>query len=214
MPNSKSRKQLFSGFLLSTITIIALLINSCDRKKPVVLPMLFQDDVVVAFGDSLTYGTGARRSESYPAILSSLSNRKIINAGIPGEKTQEGLKRLPTVLNKHKPSMVLLCLGGNDFLRKVPLATTRKNLESMIGIMKNEGISIVLLTVPTLGFGLDPHPMYSEIAAEQDLVLVNDVFSEVLSDKSLKSDPIHPNAAGYRIVAEKIDEVLRKNGAY
>ncbi|MDP2252857.1 MAG: GDSL-type esterase/lipase family protein, partial [Thiobacillus sp.] len=94
------------------------LLAACDRVPT--LPKLDSHDVIVAFGDSLTHGTGASADTAYPAVLASLTGLAVINAGVPGDTTSSGLARLPAVLEEHRPRLVLLCLGGNDMLRKQP----------------------------------------------------------------------------------------------
>jgi len=97
--------------------LLYLLLFSCGQEQPQ-LDKLSKDAVILAFGDSLTYGTGAKPAESFPVILEKLSNRKVINAGIPGELSSSGLDRFPEVLDKQQPELVILCHGGNDILRK------------------------------------------------------------------------------------------------
>jgi acyl-CoA thioesterase-1 len=115
--------------LLFLMVALALL-YSCGKDTPK-LPKLSEDAVILAFGNSLTYGTGAERNESYPAILENLSGKRIVNAGIPGELSAKGLQRLSEVLNEHKPELLLLCHGGNDLLRRYELAKTAINLKKI-----------------------------------------------------------------------------------
>ena len=103
------------------------------------------NDVIVAFGDSLTYGTGATESESYPAALAELIGRKVVRAGVPGEVTEGGLQRLPAVIEEHRPALVIVCLGGNDMLRKLDEAQTKANLREIINTIRAGGISAAKL---------------------------------------------------------------------
>jgi lysophospholipase L1-like esterase len=123
------------------------------------------------------------------------------------------LQRLPEVLAEYKPRLVLLCLGGNDMLRKHPAAATENNLRLLVQTIRASGAEVLLIGVPEPKlFGGAPD-FYARIAEDMRLPLEDDVFSEVLKDNRLKSDPIHANAAGYRVVAEQLAEFLREAGA-
>ena len=177
------------------------------------LAALPADGVILAFGDSLTYGTGATPETSYPAALSRLAGRKVINAGVPGEVTAAGLVRLPDLLEKEKPALVLLCLGGNDFLQRMDDARAEENLRAMVRIIRTQGAAVVLIGVPRLGFGLDVPKWYGKIASDADIPYEGKILGRVLAEKSLKSDLIHPNAAGYQKMAEALAKLLKKAGA-
>jgi len=188
-----------------------LLLAACDR--PPTLPKLDSQDVIVAFGDSLTHGTGAGTNDAYPAVLASLTGRTVINAGVPGDTTASALQRLPEVLAEHQPRLVLLCLGGNDMLRKHSAAATENNLRLLVQTIRASGAGVVLIGVPEPRlFGGTPD-FYARIAEDMRLPLEEDVFNDVLKDNRLKSDAIHANAAGYRVVAERLAEFLREAGA-
>ena len=194
------------------VALLALfLLAACDRAPT--LPKLGSHDVIVAFGDSLTHGTGASADTAYPAVLASLTGLAVINAGVPGDTTASALQRLPAVLAEHQPRLVLLCLGGNDMLRKQPESTTENNLRLLVQAIRASGANVVLIGVPAPKlFGGAPD-FYARIAKDMGLPLEQDIFSDVLKDNRLKSDPIHANAAGYRIVAERLAEFLREAGA-
>lgn len=190
---------------------LAVLLAACDRAPT--LPKLSPHDVIVAFGDSLTHGTGASSDTAYPAVLAALTGRIVINAGVPGDTTGTGLQRLPSVLDEYKPRLVLLCLGGNDMLRKQPEAATENNLRLLVKTIRSSGAEAVLIGVPEPKlFGGAPD-FYARVAEEMRLPLEDEAFNEVLKDNRLKSDPIHANAAGYRVVAERLAELLREAGA-
>lgn len=191
--------------------LCGLLLWGCS-SAPLLQP-LSPDAVVLAFGDSLTAGTGATPETSYPAVLSRLIGRTVVNAGIPGEVTAAGLARLAETLDREKPALVLLCLGGNDFLQRLDQAKTGENLRSMVRMMRERGIAVVLIGVPRLGFGVDVPGWYAELAKEAGVPYEGKLLKRILADRSLKSDPIHPNAAGYQQLAEGLAAVLKKNGA-
>ncbi|MHB1091709.1 arylesterase [Thiobacillus sp.] len=191
--------------------VAVLLLAACGRAPT--LPRLSPHDVILAFGDSLTHGTGASEETAYPTVLASLSGHTVINAGVPGDTTATGLQRLPMVLAEHHPRLVLLCLGGNDMLRKLPEATTENNLRLLVQTIRTSGAEVVLIGVPEPKlFGGTPD-FYARVAKDMKLPLEDDAFNDVLKDARLKSDPIHANAAGYHQIAERLDEFLRKTGA-
>lgn len=193
------------------ILFATLLIASCS-KGPQLAP-LASGDVVLAFGDSLTFGTGASPPESYPSQLQALIGRKVINAGVPGEISTDGLARLPEVLEENKPKLLLLCHGGNDFLRKMPETQAAANVRSMIKLAKDRGIAVVLIATPKPGLSISPPDFYAEIAREMAVPFDDGVLKDVLRDNALKSDLVHPNAKGYAHIAEAVAKLLKKAGA-
>lgn len=195
-------------YITLCLTFFVILISGCD-SGPRIAP-LDGDAVILAFGDSLTYGTGASPGQPYPEALSDLLGRTVINAGKPGEISAEGLERLPRELAKHKPALVILCHGGNDFLRRLNQGTTIQNIKNMVALIKAQGSDIVLVGVPKLGFGLDVPDFYAAIAEEFDIPYEEDVLIELLGDSSMKSDTIHPNGRGYHLMAEEIFRVIEE----
>ena len=184
----------------------------CGGKVPQ-LAKVGANDVIVAFGDSLTYGTGAAEHESYPHVLAQLIGRKVVSAGVPGEITAQALQRLPEVLAEHKPKLVVVCLGGNDMLRKISEAETIANLRAIVRKVKDSGAHAVLVGVPRPALLASVPSFYEEIAREFGIPYEGAVLTSVLYKPEFKSDPIHPNAAGYRRIAEAVAELLRKAGA-
>jgi lysophospholipase L1-like esterase len=191
--------------------LVAVAVAACGKKPSV--PHLATDATVLAFGDSITYGTGANPDESYPAVLAQIIHRKVINAGVPGETTAEGLQRLPKVLDDTQPNLVLLCLGGNDFLRRQEPAAAKANLARMIEMIRGRNIPVVLIAVPQIGLLLSSHPLYRELAKQYQLPIENDAIADILGERELKSDAIHPNAVGYRQLAKALADLLATAGA-
>ncbi|MGB1581842.1 MAG: arylesterase, partial [Nevskiales bacterium] len=197
--------------------LLPLLIACGNDAASISLPSLGSDARILAFGDSITYGTGAKRGQGYPEQLANKLGLEVVNAGVPGETTAGGLKRLPKLLKNTQPDLVILCLGGNDFLKRLDVSLTQENLASMLRILKDQQIPVVLMAVPKFGVGitgnLSPHPLYAELAKDFDVILENEVISEVLSERELKADPIHPNAKGYAELASALAVLLAKHGA-
>jgi acyl-CoA thioesterase-1 len=192
--------------------LIVLSLAGCGDKVPPVAK-LAATDVVLAFGDSLTYGTGAKAEDSYPVVLGQLIGRTVVRSGVPGEQTAGGLARLPEVLDEHKPRLVIVCLGGNDMLRKGTPENIEANLRKILAEIKSRGIDAMLIGVPTPSLIANPPEFYSKLAKEFAIPYEGDIITSVLYKSDLKSDPIHPNAAGYRKVAEAVAELMRDAGA-
>ena len=190
---------------------VALLLAACGSEPG--LSRLGADDVVLAFGDSLTFGTGAKSVQSYPSVLAAATGRTIVNAGRPGETTPEGLSRLAQVLDKVQPKLVVLCHGGNDFLRKMDRSATESNLRAMIELIRAAGAEVVLVSVPSPGLFLSGHELYERVADDLDVPLEHDIVADLLGDNGYKSDAVHPNAAGYAKMAEAIQAILGRAGA-
>ena len=192
--------------------LVALLAASCGGAKNRI-DKLEANAVVLAFGDSLTFGTGASPSESYPAVLERAIGRKVVNAGVPGETSGQGLQRLPEVLEEVKPRLLILCHGGNDFLRRMDDAQAAANVRAMIQLARGQGIPVVLLATPKPGLPPSIPLFYGEIAAELKVPFEEGVIRTVLFDNGLKSDMVHPNAAGYARIAAAVEKVLKGAGA-
>jgi lysophospholipase L1-like esterase len=194
------------------VLMIVLVSLAACGERPRLTP-LPGDAVVLAFGDSLTHGTGAQESESYPVQLEQLIGRRVVAAGVPGEVTAQALERLPAALDEHAPMLLLLCIGGNDFLRRLGNRQAEHNVRAMVKLARSRGVEVVLIGTPEPGFAVAPPPFYAAIAEEFRLPYEAGVIGEVLRDASLKADPVHPNARGYRIIAERVAAALKESGA-
>lgn len=192
------------------LLLLALAAACGDGPRLSALP---GDAVVLAFGDSLTYGTGAGESESYPEQLEPLIGRRVVRAGVPGEVTAQALARLPAAIDEHAPRLLVLCIGGNDFLRRLDMRQAEDNVRAMVKLARSRGVDVLLIGTPQPGFSVTPPEFYAAIAEDFRLPYEAYVIGEVLREAGLKADPVHPNARGYRIIAERIAEALKKNGA-
>jgi acyl-CoA thioesterase-1 len=191
--------------------LCGLAATGCDQT-PTIEP-LADDAVILAFGDSLTFGTGAKKEQAYPAQLQALISRTVINAGIPGEVSMSGLRRLPALLKQHQPDLVIICHGGNDILRRQNLQQTSNNIQQMIDISRSYGAEVILVGVPKFGIFLASTEFYTELADLNHLPIENTVLSDVLKVASYKSDQIHPNAEGYRVLAQRLAALLEYSDA-
>lgn len=194
------------------VLALVLVFAACSGRPPV-LPRLAPEAVILAFGDSLTFGIGAGPQESYPAVLAALTGRRVINAGVPGEVSAAGVERLPALLAEHRPQLVILCHGGNDLLRKLGEGELERNLARMIGLARAAGAAVVLVGVPKATLLPGTAELYARLARAERLPYLDKALSEILRNYDLKSDPIHPSAAGYRVLAERLYALLRQAGA-
>ena len=173
---------------------------------------------VLAFGNSITFGTGANPAEDYPSRLATSSGWQVHNAGLPGDTAAAARDRIRDQLGATRPALVIVEIGGNDFLRRRPEAAVKEDLRAIIAAIRQSGAQVVLVAVPKLSLigvatgKLPDSTIYAELAGEEKLPLVAGVLAAILSDPELKADAIHPNAGGYRKLAEGIAEQLQATG--
>jgi acyl-CoA thioesterase-1 len=165
---------------------------------------------VIAFGDSLTAGYGAQAGEDYPSRVSAATGIAIINAGISGDTTEAALARLDRDVLSRDPRIVILGLGGNDYLQSIPLATTEANLRSIIDKIEAAGAAVILLGFRFPSLNADYEAMYKRVAKDERCFFVANVLSGILTHPELKSDEVHPNARGYQLMADRISGPLKR----
>lgn len=163
--------------LLSTSVLLA-----CGAKTPPVAAVPAGASVL-ALGDSLTAGVGARPGEDWPSLLAEHTGWEVTNAGVSGDTSAQGLARLPALLQEHAPLLVIVGLGGNDFLRRAAPGATPSD-----------------------------HPLYQELAQELKVPLIANLWGPILGDASLRADQVHANAQGYAAFAQALEQALRRQG--
>lgn len=198
-------------YLIVVILVVLALLTLTEKETHNV--KLTKNDTILAFGDSLTYGFGVNSSESYPVLLSKMTGHKVINAGINGNTSAEGLQRLSPYLEDRSVKLMILFFGGNDIMQRRPKEELKQNLKTMIWMAKKKHIDVLLVSVPNIGlFGLSPLKLYEEVAEEENIPLLSGMLADILSQPSLKNDQIHPNASGYKKMAERIYEKIQEQG--
>jgi acyl-CoA thioesterase-1 len=197
---------------LITACVVTLIVGGCGDPAAHIQP-LSPGAVVLAFGDSLTSGKGAATQDTYPSVLSHITGYQVINAGIPGELSATGLERLPAALKSHQPALVILCHGGNDMLQKRSRDETVANLDAMIAMIKQSGADVILVGVPEPGIFVNTASFYGELAEQHGIPYDDETIAAILEDALLKSDYIHPNAAGYRKMAEAVSLLISESQA-
>jgi acyl-CoA thioesterase-1 len=214
-------------FLLSLIFLVSLGTAACREQPPAAAPPAPSVPAspaksvpkIVAFGDSLTAGLGLSRSESYPALLQKRLDDdgfryEVVNAGISGDTTAGGLRRIDWALDG-EVKIVILELGANDILRGQSIDVMKENLAEMIERIKARGVVVLLagMEAPTNSgreYGKQVHEAFETLAREHRVVMIPFLLEGVAGNPSLnQGDGIHPNAEGTRIVADTVYRFLR-----
>jgi lysophospholipase L1-like esterase len=207
-PPKSLNPRLLIGAATLVATVLAWLLwpNSLSQVKN----LESSGTEIIAFGDSLTSGFGAREGEDYPSRLAERIGATVINAGIAGDTTDSALARIDEDVLARDSRIVIVGLGGNDFLRRSELATTERNLRTIVRKIQESGAMVILLGFEFPSLGASYADMYERVADDEGCLLIPDVVDGILNDPSLKSDEIHPNARGYELMAERVEGPLEK----
>ena len=192
-------------FAVAVIIAISVYVLSGDRPDP--KNYALRSGPVIAFGDSLVYGTGSTAGNDFVSKLSVMTNRSIENMGIPGDTTAQGLTRIDTVLER-KPAIVIVLLGGNDYLQRKPKEETFANLGVIIEKLKADDVAVILLGVRggLLRDGFSEG--FDALARQYDVAYVPNILDGVIGHRELMSDQVHPNDAGYAKIADRVYPTL------
>ncbi len=194
--------------ILITVTLAGILFFVFKKDRPITnYPP--QGKTIVAFGDSLVEGVGATAGNDFISLLSYEIGEPIINMGVSGNTSADGLARVDKV-NAQDPKIVLLLLGGNDFLRKIPIEETFKNIDDIVIKLQSEGAVVILLGIRGGILSDKFDERFEEIADSRDTLYVPNVLDGLLTRPELMEDSIHPNDAGYKKIADKILPVLKQ----
>lgn len=179
------------------------------KKSPTITNYPSRGTTIIAFGDSLVEGVGATTGNDFVSLLAQKISQPIINMGVAGNTTSDGLGRVE-MINREDPKVVLLLLGGNDFLRKVPIEETFKNIDDIVVKIQSKGAVVVLLGIQggILSDKYDEH--FEDIAEKRGTLYVPNVLDGIIGHGELMDDAIHPNDKGYKKIADKIYPILKK----
>jgi len=194
----------FRHWKIASAALVAVIAIWLLWPAPKVTNLDSRGSNVIAFGDSLTAGYGAAAGEDYPSRLSSILGITILNAGTNGDTTETAIARIDSDVVARDPRIVILGLGGNDFLGSVPIATTEANLRSIIHKIQSAGAMVVLLGYRFPSLNANYEKMYERVAKDEGCLLIPNLLHGIETDASLKSDEIHPNARGYQLIAERV----------
>ncbi len=198
-----------TALIIGIIVLTFFLIGKAFLSEKDITNYPPKNEKVVAFGDSLIFGVGATKGKDFISLLGERIGKDIVNLGVSGNTTEDGIRRVNEVLEED-PGIVILLLGGNDYLRRIPEEKTRENLETLIQTFTANGSVVVLLGVRG-GILIDGRDdLYRELSEEYGTVYVEDVLDGIFRKSELMFDTIHPNDAGYAIIAERLSEVFEE----
>ena len=190
--------------------IVIAALAGCGREE-VIKNLNSKGKNIICFGDSLTRGEGASDVESYPAVLTKLINRQVLNAGASGETSGAALTRLDTDVLRKEPFLVIVELGGNDFLQRLPMGDTVKNVETIIAGSQNAGAAVALCDISS-GFVMAGYrDKFRQLAKKTGSIFIEGFYDNILTNPDMNSDGINPNAKGYELLAGR---VYKKLGEY
>ncbi|KKW69158.1 GDSL family lipase [Lampropedia cohaerens] len=210
------RRSVVRGLLIgAAVWPVTLWLSGCGRQE--LGQRVPAGATVLVLGDSLAVGVGAPPHQAFPQLLAQQTGWNVVNGGVSGDTSAQALQRLPQLLAGHRPALVIVSIGGNDFLRRVPATRTRAQIDQIVQLCQQAGAQVLLVGVPGLNVlaaagVLRDHPLYDEIAEERGVPLLADAWSVVLASEDLRSDQVHGNAQGYALFTQKLLEGLRSAG--
>ncbi|MCX5703121.1 MAG: arylesterase [Candidatus Omnitrophica bacterium] len=163
---------------------------------------------IICFGDSITFGYGASEGQDYPSALAKMLDIPVINAGIDGDTSIEALRRIKSDILERKPLLVIIEFAGNDFLRKIPQEVTINNIREMVERVQARGAMVALVDISAGMFLGEYRTIFSKLAKEEGTIFIPSILSGIITNPSLKSDFLHPNANGYKLIAQRIQKAI------
>lgn len=194
-------------FLCWTAAFLFFISFGCARYE--VKNIYSPGEEIVCFGDSITAGSGVSKKESYPYLVSELLGLPVINAGRSGDTSSDGLKRLEEEVLTYQPRLVIIEFGGNDFLRKLPLSQTVDNIRKITEAIQAKGAMVAIADVSSGMIMQNYRKRYKKLAVQTQAIFIPNLFKGIFTNPSLKSDPLHPNAEGHRLIAERIYSAIK-----
>lgn len=164
---------------------------------------------IICFGDSITFGYGAEPGEDYPSRLAKMVSIPVINSGISADTSIDALKRINSDVLEKEPLLVIIEFAGNDFLKKVPMEVTLANVREMARFCQASGAMVAIADISAGMFLREYRIALSKLARQEQAIFIPGLLSGIITNPSMKSDFLHPNANGYRIVAERVYRVIK-----
>lgn len=181
---------------------IVLLLVGCAKRE--IKNIDSKGTNIICFGNSITFGYGVGPGEDYPATLTKMIKTPVINAGIDGDTTPEALKRLESDVLDRDPVLVIIEFGGNDFLRKIPQEVTLNNIKEMVDKIQAKGAMVAIVDISIGIFLKEYRQALFNIVKEKEAIFIPNILGGIITNPHLKSDFMHPNTNGYKIIAQRI----------
>jgi len=194
--------------LLIGAALVVVMLRGCSRKVSI------PSGTIAFLGDSITAGYGLEPEQAYPALIK-IKGMTMLNLGVSGSKTEDGLERLKDYFNTGgNPRLVVITLGANDILQGVPPSVMEANLGDAVQECKNHGVPVMLCGIRIPGkFGTDS--IFEKVADEDHVPLLPDLMQgEQTQENLLQEDHMHPNAAGQKLIAQKMQAALLKSFSF
>ena len=204
--DNRSRNILIVIFVAIAVVLTLVFVLKGEKR---ITNMDSEGSTIVAFGDSLVQGVGSTDGNDFVSVLSIRIGRPIINLGVSGNTTADGLSRIDSAL-KQDPKIVILLLGGNDYLKKVPIDQTFDNLQRIVMAIHSKGSMVILLGVRGGLLKDNFEDRFKDFAKRNNVAFVPDVLDGIIYNKEFLSDSIHPNDIGYKMIADRVEPVLRE----
>lgn len=198
------KKNSFQYFL--TLFFLVFCLIGCFERK--VTNINAKGKNIICFGDSVTFGYGAGPGEDYPTALAKMVSIPVINSGIDGDTSSEALRRLDADILAREPLLVIIEFCGNDFLRKVPIEETVKNIKEMVERIRASGAMVAIADVSSGMFLKEYNEAFSKLAKAEGAIFIPCILRGIITNPSMKSDFLHPNAAGYKMIAYRVHRVI------
>jgi acyl-CoA thioesterase-1 len=196
-------------FKISTSIFALFVLSQLFGCGPRIVNFESKGKNIICFGNSITRGVGSTQGNDYPSLLSKKLNREVINAGLDGDTTEEAFNSIEADVLKRDPRLVIIELSGNDFIQGISPKTTFSNLDKMVAMIQQSGAMVVLVEVAAGHLGDEYLEGFKQIAKRRRALLIPNILGGIISNISLKSDEIHPNDEGYRLIAERIYKKIK-----
>lgn len=197
--------------LVCVLLFMSWLYNGAANRRyveRVYIPADAQYDIV-AFGDSLIEGLGAKQGHGFISILAERLDIEIFNAGKRRDNTRTALARVDSDVLRYKPKLVIISLGGNDVLHNIPISERLYNLEIIISKIHNMGGQVMLLGPQTDGWDDKYQSQIAQFAVAEGVTYVPNILDGILYNPKYLFDLMHPNDKGHQIIADRIEPILR-----